>query len=114
VFGFILVDGVTNNINYVGGNWLQSVEPFDPAVTTINTRGAPFAVRDTTVINPATGLPTPVTQIAVLDPTTFALADRSVVNFTGNISLRLPHPVQSRHRHPARAPALCRRLARRL
>jgi outer membrane autotransporter protein len=78
VFGDLLVEGfgagISQNINYVGGNWLQTFESgvLDPTITTINTRGAPFVVSGDTV--------------AVLDPTAFALADRALVNFTGGIA----------------------------
>jgi uncharacterized protein with beta-barrel porin domain len=74
VFGGIVVDGATQNINYVGGNWLQSIS-LGSGSTAINSGGAPFVAVPT-----ATGI-----QIAVLDPTAFALADRSLVSFTGQI-----------------------------
>lgn len=47
--------------------------------TTINTGGAPFVVAGS--FGSMSGA-----QVAVLDPTTFALADRSLTNFTGEIS----------------------------
>ena len=75
VVGRIVVDGATNFVNFVGGNWLLSVD-LGSGPLAINARGAPFVVVPT-----AAGA-----QIAVLDPTSFALADRALVNFTGGIS----------------------------
>ncbi len=75
MIGRIVVDGATQNINFVGGNWLQSID-LGLGSTAINTGGAPFVAVPT-----ATGA-----QIAVLDPTAFALADRALVNFTGGVS----------------------------
>ena len=77
VIGGIVVNGLTgNNVNFVGGNWLQTID-LGSGGTTINASGAPFVVVPT-----ATG----GIQVAVLDPTTFALADRSLTNVTGEIS----------------------------
>lgn len=63
--------GTANIINFQGGNWLFTIFTAGPT-TTINTGGAPFVVSGNTV--------------AVLDATTFALADRSLMNFTGDIA----------------------------
>ena len=77
VVGPILLASLTGDIvNFQGGNWLQTISTQGPGTTSINTGGAPFVVVPT-----GTGF-----QIAVLDPTTFALADRSLTNFTGEIS----------------------------
>jgi uncharacterized protein with beta-barrel porin domain len=78
VVGPILLGSLTGDIvNFQGGNWLQTIATQGPGTTSINTGGAPFVVVPT-----ATG----GIQVAVLDPTTFALADRSLTNFTGEIS----------------------------
>jgi hypothetical protein len=77
VFGGIVVDGATQNVNFVGGNWLQTIA-FGIGTTVINANGAPFVVGPTSISGTNT--------IAVLDPTTFALADRALVNFTGGVS----------------------------
>ena len=77
VVGPILLASLTGDIvNFQGGNWLQTISTQGPGTTSINTGGAPFVVVPT-----GTGF-----QIAVLDPTTVALADRSLTNFTGEIS----------------------------
>ena len=75
VVGRIVVDGAANFVNFVGGNWLLSIDT-SVSPLAINTGGAPFVAVPT-----ASG-----TQIAVLDPTAFALADRALVNFTGGVS----------------------------
>ena len=66
-----------NVINFQGGNWLFTIATAGPS-TTVNTGGAPFVVSGPFSMAGA--------QIAVLDPTTFALADRSLTNFTAEIS----------------------------
>jgi outer membrane autotransporter protein len=71
VIGPIELLGTTGAVNFQGGNWLFTFTAL-PAATTFNTGGAPFVV----VGN----------QVAVLDPTTFALADRALTNFTGEVS----------------------------
>jgi outer membrane autotransporter protein len=82
VIGPIDIDSVTSNVvNFQGGNWLLTIGTAGPSPT-FNTGGAPFVVVSTT--DPKTLVTT--NQIAVLDPTTFALADRSLANFTGEIS----------------------------
>jgi len=75
VIGGIFMSGATDTVNFVGGNWLLSIE-LGSGNLAINTGGAPFVVVPT-----ATG-----SQVAVLDPTAFALADRALVNFTGGVS----------------------------
>jgi len=70
VIGAIQFDGGNNTVNFVGGNWLFTFNTL--AGATANASGAPFVVSGN--------------QVAVLDPTTFALADRSLMNFTGEIS----------------------------
>jgi hypothetical protein len=78
VIGPIDLGGVGGNvINFQGGNWLFTVATAG-GPTTINTGGAPFVVSGPFSMAGA--------QVAVLDPTTFALADRSLTNFTGEIS----------------------------
>jgi hypothetical protein len=59
----------TDTINFQGGNWLFIFNALSGAI--INTNGAPFVVSGNT--------------IAVLDPTSFALADRALTNFTGEV-----------------------------
>jgi hypothetical protein len=82
VIGPIDIDSVTSNVvNFQGGNWLLTIGTAGPSPT-FNTGGAPFVTSSTT--NAKTLVTT--TQVAVLDPTTFALADRSLTNFTGEIS----------------------------
>jgi hypothetical protein len=109
VIGRIVVDGATNFVNFVGGNWLQSID-LGSGPLAINTRGAPFVVVPT-----AAGA-----QIAVLDPTSFALADRALVNFTGGVSQILQDrfngvaasaggPVATALRRPVPAPPTRRR-----
>jgi hypothetical protein len=73
VIGVIDLVGVNDTVKFVGGNWLFTFNTL--AGATINSGGAPFVV----VGN----------QVAVLDPTAFALADRSLMNFTGGISQML-------------------------
>src|SRR5215469_755108 len=78
VIGPIDLGGVGGNvINFQGGNWLFTIATAG-GPTTINTGGAPFVVSGPFSMAGA--------QVAVLDPTTFALADRSLTNFTGEIS----------------------------
>jgi hypothetical protein len=77
VIGSIFLGGSTSNtINFQGGNWLFTVST-SGGPTTVNTGGAPFVVGPTTKAG---------TQIAVLDGTAFGLADRSLMNFTGDIA----------------------------
>ena len=73
VIGAINLVGVNDKVNFVGGNWLFTFNTL--AGATINTNGAPFAVNGKSV--------------AVLDPTSLALEDRSVMNFTGAVSSTL-------------------------
>jgi hypothetical protein len=77
VIGGISVQGVTNNLNFQGGNWLFTITAPGPT-TTVNTGGAPFVVAGS--FNGVSGA-----QVAVLDPTSFALADRALTNFTGEV-----------------------------
>ena len=76
VIGAIDLSSGNNTVNFQGGNWLFTVTTAG-GPTTINAGGAPFVVSGSF----ANGA-----QVAVLDPTTFALADRSLTNFTGEIS----------------------------
>jgi hypothetical protein len=78
VFGNIVVDGAAQFVNYLGGNWLQTIA-LGSGNTALNANGAPFVAVPT-----ALGI-----QVAVLDATTFALADRALVNFTGQIGQML-------------------------
>jgi hypothetical protein len=73
VIGAINLFPTNNTINFVGGNWLFTFNTL--AGATINTNGAPFVVSGNT--------------IAVLDPTSFALADRALTNFTGEVQQML-------------------------
>jgi hypothetical protein len=73
VIGGIDVLGTMAVGNFQGGNWLFTIGSAGPL--TINTNGAPFV---------ASG-----NQIAVLDPTSFALADRALTNFTGEVQQML-------------------------
>ena len=77
VSGTIGFSGTTGNaVNFLGGgNWIFTFTAPLPVGTTINTGGAPFVVAGN--------------QVAVLDATTFALADRSLMNFTSGISQTL-------------------------
>ena len=95
VIGGIVVDGATQNVNFAGGNWLQSIA-LGSGTTTINADGAPFVAVPT-----AAGI-----QVAVLDPTTFALADRALANFTGNISQMLQNRFAGMGTSPGGAGAL--------
>jgi hypothetical protein len=81
VIGGISVEGVTNTINFQGGNWLFTIAAPGPT-TTVNTGGAPFVVAGS--FNGVSGA-----QVAVLDPTSFALADRALTNFTGEVQQML-------------------------
>ena len=74
--GFIALASANNTVNFQGGNWLLTIATAGP--TTINTGGAPFVVSGPFSMAG--------TRVAVLDPTTFALADRALTNFTGEIS----------------------------
>ena len=81
VIGFINLvgtPGTQDTVNFVGGNWLFTFNTL--AQATINTHGAPFVV-----INNSNGTGT----VAVLDPTVFALADRALLNFTGDVAQML-------------------------
>ena len=73
VIGAIDLVGIHDTVNFFGGNWLFTFNTL--AGATINTGGAPFVVASN--------------QVAALDPTAFALADRSLMNFTGEISQTL-------------------------
>jgi outer membrane autotransporter protein len=86
VIGGIALLGVDDTVNFVGANWLftfttlAAVHSGIPstnalAAATINTNGAPFVVSGNTV--------------AVLDATSFALADRVLTNFTGEVQQML-------------------------
>jgi uncharacterized protein with beta-barrel porin domain len=81
VMGDITLSGLNDTVNFQGGNWLftvvsESSNGHTFNAPTINTNGAPF------VVTPASsgGF-----TIAVLDATTFALADRALTNFTGEV-----------------------------
>jgi hypothetical protein len=66
-------------VNFQGGNWLFAIAVKAAngtlAGTAVNTNGAPFVVSGQ--------------QVAVLDPTSFALADRALTNFTGEVQQAL-------------------------
>jgi outer membrane autotransporter protein len=81
VVGPINFASLTGNVvNFQGGgNWLLTIATTGPGTTSVNTGGAPFVVSGS--FSSMSGA-----QVAVLDPTTFALADRSLTNFTGEIS----------------------------
>ena len=68
-----LFGGGPNTVNFQGGNWLFTFNTLSGA--TINTNGAPFVVSGN--------------QVAVLDPTAIALADRSLMFVTGGVSQML-------------------------
>ena len=68
-----LFGGGPNAVNFQGGNWLFTFNTLSGA--TINTNGAPFVVSGN--------------QVAVLDPTAIALADRSLMFVTGGVSQML-------------------------
>jgi outer membrane autotransporter protein len=71
IVGTIGLSGTTKILNFVGGgNYVYTLQSM--AGVQVNANGAPFAVSGNTV--------------AVLDPTGFALADRSVTNFAGFVS----------------------------
>lgn len=78
VIGHIALRSKDNIVNFQGGNWLFTIMT-QSGPTTINTGGAPFVVAGS--FGSMSGA-----QVAVLDPTAFALADRSLTNFTGEIS----------------------------
>ena len=73
VIGAIDLVGVKDTVNFAGGNWLFTFNTLSGA--TINTNGAPFVVSGN--------------QVAVLDPTAIALADRSLMFVTGGVSQML-------------------------
>jgi uncharacterized protein with beta-barrel porin domain len=73
IIGAITLAGTTKVLNFVGGNFLYTLNSLTGVA--INTNGAPFAVNGNSV--------------AVLDPTALALEDRSVMNFTGGVSSML-------------------------
>jgi outer membrane autotransporter protein len=73
IIGSISLIGSTKALNFVGGNFLYTLNSL--AGVTINTNGAPFAVNGNSV--------------AVLDPTALALEDRAVMNFTAGVSSML-------------------------
>jgi hypothetical protein len=73
VIGAINLFPTNNTINFVGGNWLFTFNTL--AGATINANGAPFAVSGNTV--------------AVIDRTSFALADRALTDFTGEVQQML-------------------------
>jgi uncharacterized protein with beta-barrel porin domain len=86
VIGGIALLGANDTVNFVGGNWLftfttlAALRSGNPgtnalAAATINANGAPFVVSGNTV--------------AVLDATSFALADRALANFTGDVQQML-------------------------
>lgn len=70
IVGSIQLSGPNKVLEFVGGNYIYTLQSL--AGVQINAHGAPFVVAGNTV--------------AVLDPTGFALADRSVTNFAGGIS----------------------------
>jgi outer membrane autotransporter protein len=81
VIGFINLvgtPGIQDTVNFVGGNWLFTFNTL--AQATIITHGAPFVV-----VNNGNGSST----VAVLDPTVFALTDRALMNFTGDVAQML-------------------------
>src|SRR5215472_527864 len=80
IVGAIEMTGTSQMVNFAGGNWLLTINTSGGGPTIVNAGGAPFVSSSTTV-----GKST-ITQVAVLDPTVFALADRSVANFTGDLS----------------------------
>jgi outer membrane autotransporter protein len=73
IIGSISLNGATRLLNFVGGNFLYTLNALSGV--TINSNGAPFAVNGNSV--------------AVLDPTALALEDRSVMNFTAGVSSML-------------------------
>jgi outer membrane autotransporter protein len=73
IVGPITLVGTTQALNFVGGNFLYTLNSL--AGVAINTNGGPFEVNGNSV--------------AVLDPTALALEDRSVMNFTGGVSSML-------------------------
>jgi Autotransporter beta-domain len=74
VIGGIELIGTTGAVNFLGGNWLFTFATI-PVTTAFNTNGAPFVVSGN--------------QVAVLDLTSFALADRALTNFTGEVQQML-------------------------
>jgi hypothetical protein len=100
VIGPIVLESSNNTVNFQGGNWLQTIDTSSGSLG-INTRGAPFVVAGSII----SGF-----QVAVLDPTTFALADRSLTNFTGEISENAAGPLRRHECGRGRWGAgLCRR-----
>jgi len=73
IVGSISLSGPTKTLEFVGGNFVYTLQSM--AGVQVNAHGAPFVVSGNTV--------------AVLDPTGFALEDRSVMNFTGGVSSML-------------------------
>jgi uncharacterized protein with beta-barrel porin domain len=73
IVGSITLTAPTKILEFVGGNYVYTLTSM--AGVQVNAHGAPFVVSGNTV--------------AVLDPTGFALADRSVMNFTGGVSSML-------------------------
>jgi hypothetical protein len=69
-----LIDlGASDAVTFGTGNWLYTFGgPHAPSTATISTGGAPFVVADN--------------RVAVLDPTPFGLADKTLMDFTGAIS----------------------------
>jgi uncharacterized protein with beta-barrel porin domain len=73
IVGSITLNGPAKALNFVGGNYLYTLNSLAGVI--INTNGAPFVVSGNSV--------------AVLDPTALALEDRSVMNFTAGVSSML-------------------------
>jgi hypothetical protein len=73
VIGAIDLVSAKDTVNFIGGNWLFTFNTL--AAATINANGAPFVVAGN--------------RVAVLDPTAFGMADRTLMNFTGAVSSML-------------------------
>ncbi|MGA8224954.1 MAG: hypothetical protein WCA55_00360 [Xanthobacteraceae bacterium] len=69
----LIIPGVGDTVNFGAGNWFYTFAGLPG--TTINTNGAPFVVAGN--------------QVAVLDPTSLAQTDRTLMTFTGGISALL-------------------------
>jgi hypothetical protein len=69
----LIIPGVGDTVNFGAGNWFYTFAGLPG--TSINTNGAPFVVAGN--------------QVAVLDPTSLAQTDRTLMTFTGGISALL-------------------------